>query len=55
MDVDLRRGITEEQAERGDVLQICLSEIDRAHPYFIGFLGERHGWFLHQMLIRHKF
>jgi nephrocystin-3 len=44
VDVDLRWGITEEEAERGEVLPICLSEIDRARPYFIGFLGERYGW-----------
>lgn len=42
--VDLRWGITVEQAERGEVLPICLSEIDRARPYFIGMLGERYGW-----------
>ena len=30
IDVDLRWGITAEEAERGDVLPICLSEIDRA-------------------------
>ena len=28
VDVDLRWGITPEQAERGEVLPICLSEID---------------------------
>ena len=44
VDVDLRWGITPEQAERGEVLPICLSEIDRARPYFIGLLGERYGW-----------
>ena len=40
IDVDLRWGITAEEAERGDVLPICLSEIDRARPFFIGFLEE---------------
>lgn len=44
VDVDLRWGITVEQAERGEVLPICLAEIDRARPYFIGMLGERYGW-----------
>lgn len=44
VDVDLRWGITQEEAERGEVLPICLSEIDRARPYFVGFLGERYGW-----------
>ncbi len=44
VDVDLRWGITVEEAERGDVLPICLAEIDRSRPYFIGMLGERYGW-----------
>ena len=44
VDVDLRWGITAEQAERGEVLPICLAEIDRARPFFVGMLGERYGW-----------
>lgn len=44
VDVDLRWGITVQQAERGEVLPICLTEIDRSRPYFIGMLGERYGW-----------
>ena len=44
VDVDLRWGITEQEAQQGKVLPICLAEIDRARPYFIGFLGERYGW-----------
>jgi nephrocystin-3 len=44
VDVDLRWGITIEQAQRREVLPICLAEIDRARPYFIGMLGERYGW-----------
>ena len=44
VDVDLRWGITEAAAQRGEVLPICLAEIDRARPYFIGMLGERYGW-----------
>ncbi len=32
------------QAERGAVLPICLEEIRRCRPYFIGLLGERYGW-----------
>jgi hypothetical protein len=42
--VDLRWGITEEQASEGKVLPICLEEIHRCRPYFIGLLGERYGW-----------
>jgi nephrocystin-3 len=44
VDVDLRWGITAEQAERGEVLPICLAEIDRSRPYFVGLLGDRYGW-----------
>jgi nephrocystin-3 len=44
VDVDLRWGITAERAERGEVLPICLSEIDRSRPFFVGLLGERYGW-----------
>ncbi len=43
-EVDLRWGITEEQSQRGEVLPICLNEIKRCRPYFIGILGERYGW-----------
>jgi tetratricopeptide (TPR) repeat protein len=44
VDVDLRWGITEEEARQGKVLPICLAEIDRSRPYFMGFIGERYGW-----------
>jgi nephrocystin-3 len=43
-EVDLRWGVTEEQAERGEVLPICLKEIENSRPYFICLLGERYGW-----------
>ena len=43
-EVDLRWGITEEQAREGQVLPICLDEIHNCRPYFIGLLGERYGW-----------
>lgn len=43
-DVDLRWGITEEEAERGGIIRICLDEIDRCRPYFLGILGQRYGW-----------
>ncbi|MCA9834311.1 MAG: DUF4062 domain-containing protein [Thermomicrobiales bacterium] len=46
--IDLRWGIT---AEDGDarsrdlrILDVCLSEITRAEPLFVGLLGERYGW-----------
>lgn len=44
VDVDLHWGITEAEAEQRKVLPICLAEIDRARPFFMGLLGERYGW-----------
>jgi tetratricopeptide (TPR) repeat protein len=43
-EVDLRWGVTDEQKAEGRVLPICLEEIRRCRPYFIGLLGERYGW-----------
>ena len=43
-EVDLRWGVTDEQKSEGDVLPICLAEIDRTRPYFIGLVGQRYGW-----------
>jgi len=43
-EVDLRWGVTDEEAAEGKVLPICLEEIARCRPYFIGILGERYGW-----------
>lgn len=42
--LDLRWGITEEESKTGKVLQICLEEIERSKPFFIGLLGDRYGW-----------
>jgi WD40 repeat protein len=44
VDIDLRWGVTPEQAENDQVLDLCLDEIDRSRPFFIGLLGERYGW-----------
>src|SRR5258705_3282456 len=44
VDVDLRWGVTEEESKRGSALEICLDEIERCRPFFIGLLGERYGW-----------
>lgn len=43
-EVDLRWGITEQEATEGRVVEICLDEIERSKPYFIGIIGERYGW-----------
>ncbi len=42
--VDLRWGITDEDANRGKVIQLCLESI-KDSPYFICLLGERYGTF----------
>jgi len=42
-EVDLRWGITKEESDEGKVLPLCLEEIHRCRPYFIGLLGERYG------------
>ena len=42
--LDLRWGITEEEAKSGKVLQICLQEIENSRPFFIGLVGNRYGW-----------
>jgi len=44
VEVDLRWGITEEQSKQGKTIGICLDEIERCRPYFIGLLGDRYGW-----------
>lgn len=44
VDVDLRWGVTEEEAEQGKAIEICLDEIENCKPFFIGILGERYGW-----------
>lgn len=41
--VDLRWGITQEDQVNGQVLPICLGEIDKCRPYFIGIVGNRYG------------
>lgn len=43
-EVDLRWGITSEQKAEGKLLPLCLEEIHRCRPYFIGLLGGRYGW-----------
>lgn len=41
--VDLRWGITAEKVEQKKALPICLAEIDRCRPYFLGILGQYYG------------
>jgi len=41
--VDLRWGVTEEEAKSGKVISVCLNEIENSHPFFIGLLGSNYG------------
>lgn len=46
--IDLRWGISAEgddaQARHLRILDVCLAEIARAEPLFVGLIGERYGW-----------
>ena len=46
--VDLRIGINTESASEEEsenmVLDVCLANIDKSRPFFIGLLGHRYGW-----------
>lgn len=42
--LDLRWGIDEQTARLGKVIEICMDEIVRSRPFFIGLLGGRYGW-----------
>ena len=52
-DVDLRWGLTEEEANLGRIIRTCLEEVDKCRPYFIGIIGNRYGWVpeLHDILM----
>ncbi|MCX8076209.1 MAG: DUF4062 domain-containing protein, partial [Aquificaceae bacterium] len=46
-DIDLRWGITQQEAESGETLRVCLEEIYKCMDspiFFIGILGYRYGW-----------
>lgn len=43
-EIDLRWGLTDEEAAQGKIIRACLEEIDRCRPYFIGIIGNRYGW-----------
>lgn len=46
--IDLRFGVNTENMSEEDsenaVLDVCLSMIDSARPFFIGLIGDRYGW-----------
>lgn len=45
MDIDLRWGVSEADAQENKrVVEVCLKNIDKCRPFFLGFLGQRRGW-----------
>src|SRR5437762_8083053 len=45
VDIDLRWGVTEEEATRNrSAVRVCLRCIDQCRPFFLCFLGQRYGW-----------
>ncbi|MBD3236394.1 MAG: DUF4062 domain-containing protein [Candidatus Eisenbacteria bacterium] len=47
--IDLRQGVespseADEAAREMQVLKVCLDEIERCKPFFIGLIGDRYGW-----------
>lgn len=42
--LDLRWGINDQMSRSGKVVEICMDEIVRSRPFFIGLLGGRYGW-----------
>ncbi len=49
-EVDLRWGVPDEAVSKGELLSICLAEVDNCRPYFIGLLGNRYGNVVDQVL-----
>lgn len=43
-EIDLRWGITDEETRTGKVLRICVEEIGKCRPYFMGIMGSRYGY-----------
>jgi len=44
VDIDLRWGVTKEQADNDRTLDLCLEQIDVCRPLFVGILGELYGY-----------
>jgi len=44
--IDLRWGVTaaDDDEQQSQVLDVCLKEIERSRPLFVGLLGDRYGW-----------
>jgi hypothetical protein len=47
--IDLRWGLElpqdgGQESEERQILRLCLDEIDRSRPFFLGLIGDRYGW-----------
>ncbi len=52
--VDLRWGVSDQQASEEGVVDACLSQIDRCRPYFLCLLGQRYGSIASSVSLRLK-
>lgn len=43
-EIDLRVGVSEADSRNNKTIAICLEEVQRSKPFFLGILGERYGW-----------
>ena len=43
-DIDLRWGVTDDDAKNRNTVEVCLRNVDRCRPFFLCFLGQRRGW-----------
>ena len=54
VDIDLRWGVSEQETERGEALDICLRGIDESRPFFVCMIGDRYGWIPEQSEINQE-
>ncbi|MBQ3331719.1 MAG: DUF4062 domain-containing protein [Ruminococcus sp.] len=43
-DIDLRWGVTEDESQNNNTVEVCLKNIDNCRPFFLCFIGQRRGW-----------
>ena len=44
VEVDLRWGLPDDLSDSGKIIEICLGEVLRCKPFFLGIIGERYGY-----------
>jgi len=42
--IDLRWGITEDEAKSEKLIGLCQDQVDECRPFFLALLGHRYGW-----------